>query len=115
MTKANESVPALVKVAMMVGAVAGTSLAVYNNRDRILETAEQLLELGAQYCREKLEESRQQRMAAVPMEVSDEFHAADEKDVKARTLATDYYDDFDEPSTPDPLDAEIYDDALDLD
>lgn len=115
MTKANESVPALVKVAMMVGAVAGTSLAVYNNRDRILETAEQLLELGAQYCREKLEESRQQRMAAVPMEVSDEFHAADEKDVKARTLATDYDDDFDEPSTPDPLDAEIYDDALDLD
>lgn len=98
---------------MMVGAVAGTSLAVYNNRDRLLETAELLLELGAQYCREKLEESRKQRMA-VPVSVA----ASDDGDndnTRAWTLGRDYYDDYDEASTPDPLDAEIYDDAWDLD
>ncbi|KAI5950478.1 hypothetical protein KGF57_004293 [Candida theae] len=52
------AVPFSVKVALAVGGLAGAGLAVANNREAILQAAENLFNRGAEYCHKKLEENK---------------------------------------------------------
>lgn len=60
MTKA---IPFSVKVALAVGGVAGAGLAIVNNKETILQAAENLFNRGAEYCHERLE--KQDRKSVV--------------------------------------------------
>lgn len=52
------AVPFSVKVALAVGGLAGAGLAIANNRETILQAAENLFNRGAEYCHQKLEENK---------------------------------------------------------
>lgn len=97
----NSKVPALVKLTVMLGALAGTTAAVIQNREKILEAAEYYLQKGADFCREL-----QQEKPIYATEVEDAGFA--------RSLGARHHDTDDEMTTPDPLDGED-DDATDYD
>ncbi|CAN3371204.1 hypothetical protein DICA4_F35410 [Diutina catenulata] len=97
----NSQVPASVKVALLLGTVAGTTVAIINNRERLLETAEYYLQKGVDYCHQKLDEEKEKMMYA--SEVEDHGFSS----------AVDRFEDEDDATTPEGSDWET--DEFDLD
>lgn len=117
--------PPSVKIAIGFGTIAGATLAVINNREKIKETAEHLFEQGSEFCRKKLDEFKQvnHHMAN---NVEDGFYseyAAQEKNLAKSSgisrrydednSTPEYTEDEDEAMTPDASDYEY--DEKDID
>lgn len=46
------------KAAVTIGALAGGTIAIVNNKQKLLELSESLFQKGADFCRERLEEEK---------------------------------------------------------
>lgn len=92
--------PISVKVAIAVGAASGAAIAAIRNKEKILETAELILQKGADFCRQKLEETKQMNSAFADDYPDGRFYEVYDEKSGARTTGFSAYD-TDEATTPD--------------
>lgn len=82
-TLTNDSVPLSVKLAVTTGAILGGTLAVLNNKEKVLELAGEILQKGADYCKERAKTS--------PIEII-EVDSDAELDTETASYASEYAD-----------------------
>lgn len=82
-TLTNDSVPLSVKLAVTAGAIVGGTLAVLNNKEKVMEIAGEILQKGADYCKERTKTS--------PIEII-EVDSDAEVESKSASYASDYAD-----------------------
>jgi len=113
MTKA---IPFSVKVALAVGGVAGAGLAIVNNKETILQAAENLFNRGAEYCHERLEKQKIKNDGVFADGYEDGAFAKEEEE--GRSTGYESFTDIETPNTTDFLeidtDIEPADDGDDL-
>ena len=71
----NRLVPTSIKAALVVGAFTGTLVAVVNNQEALWKVAENVFQSGADFCREKVEDS-----ARSYVRTSEDRESEDEED-----------------------------------
>lgn len=91
-----------------MGALTGATIAFINNKERVLEVAEEVLRKSADFCKEKLEESRGKKIYFAAAHEDNSFSGVSSgyEDRKFRSVESD----IDEATTPDISD----NDELDL-
>lgn len=93
--------PISVKVAIAVGAASGAAIAAIRNKEKILETAELILQKGADFCRHKLDETKYMNGAFASDYADGRFYEVYDEKSGARTTG---YSETDEATTPDTSD-----------
>ncbi|KAK6459210.1 uncharacterized protein RJT20DRAFT_124399 [Scheffersomyces xylosifermentans] len=113
-------IPVTVKIAMTVGAITGATIAFINNKERVLETTEFILQKGADFCRQKLEEAKHANMHFADAYEDDELsHRTTSEPSTGHATGSNssgHFSDYDEATTPEASDFsdedEFYDDDL---
>ncbi|EAZ62835.2 predicted protein [Scheffersomyces stipitis CBS 6054] len=102
-------VPLSVKIAMTVGAVTGAAIAIANNKEKVLETAEFVFQMGADFCRAKLEEAKVANMHFADAYEDNEFAS---EAPSARSTGRSYSHETDDDSATTPETSDFSDDEM---
>ncbi|CAI5758876.1 unnamed protein product [Candida verbasci] len=109
-------IPFSIKVAIALGTVAGASVAIINNKEIVLETAETIFTKGAEFCRNKLEEAKQKNQQAQFADAyeDDHFKQYEEDSHKSNLNGESDYEGISTPEASDFSEIET-DDYMDSD
>lgn len=97
-----------------MGALTGATVAVVNNREKIIDAAEHLFQQGASFCQSKIDDF-QNANHRFAHKIQDGFYAdyEDASSEMPRGRSTGVDSDFDEPTTPEGSDIEDLDMEVD--
>ncbi|KAG7666433.1 uncharacterized protein J8A68_000024 [[Candida] subhashii] len=93
-------IPLSIKIAISIGAITGATIAIINNKETILTTAEAIFESGVRFCHEKVEEIKS---ANKQMHMIEQYQFNDDGTATTATTtgSNSRGSDSDEPTTPD--------------
>lgn len=98
---------------MTVGAVTGATIAFVNNKEKVLETTEYILQKGANYCRHRLEKLKEANLHYADSYGDAEF-SSDNIERATGASTTGYSDTYDDEEASTPEGTDYYDSDVEL-